>query len=175
MQILHEDFRAVGFEGDAVYNISINLVDSSCIHTITIIDNRILNDDILRAIDIPAIRILGRIVAFAEPADVDPVKQHVRRVCDEMVPLRRVAQLQRTDRAPVQADDAHQDRPQDQVVLRVQVVPHLPVAVQRAGAVDVDVFAAELEEGRRVLEALSEGVRLPVVGVVGELDVAVDF
>lgn len=44
----------------------------------------------------------------------------------------------------------------------------MAVAVEGAAAVDVDVGAAELEEGGGVLEDLLEGVGLPVGGVVCE-------
>lgn len=50
----------------------------------------------------------------------------------------------------------------------------MAVAVEGAAAVDVDVLAAELEEGRGVLEGVVEGVLLPVIRVVGELDGALD-
>lgn len=74
----------------------------------------------------------------------------------------------------MQPDDAEQDRAQDVDVLCEEVVPDLAVAVEGAAAVDVDVLAAELEEGGGVLEGVVEGVLLPVVGVVGELDGSLD-
>ena len=74
----------------------------------------------------------------------------------------------------MQADGAEEDGSQDVDVDRVQVVPHLAVAVNGPAAVDVDVLATELEECRDVLEDLWEGVGLPVVRVVGELNVALD-
>jgi hypothetical protein len=51
----------------------------------------------------------------------------------------------------------------------------LAVSVQSTTSVDVDVLAAELEEGGGVLEDLLEGVGLPVIGVVRELNVALDI
>lgn len=217
VQILDEHVAAVGFEGDAVCSgiewnrqhqqvkfrrICWNLERRRFGRTVAVVDHRILDDDVVGAVCVPAfkqlivsiklpsslgtytdicpknsppIRILRLIPTRTIPRDIDPVKQHVRRVRHQMVPLRRVPQLQRADRGPTQPDDAHQDGPQDQVVPGVQVVPDLAVAVQRAAAVDVDVLAAQLEEGRRVLEDLPEGVGLPVVGVVGELDRSEDF
>jgi hypothetical protein len=50
----------------------------------------------------------------------------------------------------------------------------LAVSVQSTASVDVDVLAAELEEGGGVLEDLLKGIGLPVIGVVGELNVALD-
>ena len=67
-----------------------------------------------------------------------------------------------------------QDRAKCVDILSVQVVPDLAVAVDRASTVDVDVGAAELEEGRGILKDLLEGVCLPVIGVVGELDRSLD-
>lgn len=42
-------------------------------------------------------------------------------------------------------------------------------------SVDEDIVASELEEGRDVLEHKGEAVRLPVVGVFGELDSSLDI
>jgi len=58
--------------------------------------------------------------------------------------------------------------------LGVKVIPDLTVAIEDTSAVDVDVRTAELEESGGVLEDLLECVRLPVVRVVGELDVSLD-
>ena len=74
----------------------------------------------------------------------------------------------------MQADGAEEDGPQRVYVGCVQVVPGLAVAVESAPAKDVDVVPAELEEGGGILVDLLEGVGLPVVGVVGEEDVALD-
>lgn len=59
-----------------------------------------------------------------------------------MIPLRRIPQIQRTDRAPMEPDDTHQDGPQDQLVLGVQIIPDLAVSIQGSAAIDVDVLAA---------------------------------
>lgn len=74
----------------------------------------------------------------------------------------------------MQADGAEEDGPQDVDVLRVEVIPDLAIAVDGTATVDVDIGAAELEEGGDVLEDLGKGVRLPVRGVIGELDVALN-
>ena len=60
-------------------------------------------------------------------------------------------------------------------VLCVEVVPCLTVAVEGATAIDVDVIASELEEGGSVLESLEEAICLPIVGVVGEENAALDI
>ena len=75
----------------------------------------------------------------------------------------------------METNGAEQDRTEDQWVLSVEVVPYLPVAVERATAIDIDIFAAELEEGRRILECLVKAVGLPIVCVVCKLDCALDL
>jgi hypothetical protein len=50
----------------------------------------------------------------------------------------------------------------------------LTVAVEHAAAVHVHIFTAELEKGGGILEGLVEGVGLPVICVIGELDVTLD-
>lgn len=92
-----------------------------------------------------------------------------------MVPLRRIAKFQRPNGASIQADNSHQNRAKNKRILRVQIVPDLAVAVDGATTVHINIFAAELEEGRRVLIDLSERVGLPVIGIIGELDGAEDF
>ena len=159
MHILHDDIRTIRLEADTI---------------IPIIHHAILDHNVGRAIRIPPVRVLGRVVALAVPADVQVREDDVAAVGDEVVVLRRVAELEVRDAAAVQADRAEEDGAQDVDVGGVQVVPDLAVAVEGAAAVDVHVRPAELEEGGGVLEGLVEGVGLPVVGVVGELDVALD-
>lgn len=182
VQILDEYFGAVRFEGDAVCTPHISTHhpsfygrDKGRIHTIPVVDNRILNNNILRPVRIPTIRVLRLVLAFAVPGNVDSVEEHIRAVRNKLVPLRRVAQLQRSNSPAVQADHSKQDRAQDKRVLSVQVVPDLAIAVERAPAIDVHVFAAKLEEGRCVLERVFKGVGLPVIRVVCELNAAEDF
>ena len=159
MHILDEDGGRVGFEGDAV---------------VAVIDGRVLDCDGRGAVRVPAVCVFGRVVAFAVARDEDVTEDDGAAVGDEVVVLWRVDQVEIPDKAAVQADGAEEDGTQDVLVCCVQVVPDLPVAVERAAAVDVDVGAAELEEGGCVLVDLFEGVCLPVVGVVGEEDVAAD-
>lgn len=42
----------------------------------------------------------------------------------------------------MEPDDTHQDGPQDQLVLGVQIIPDLAVSIQGSAAIDVDVLAA---------------------------------
>lgn len=92
-----------------------------------------------------------------------------------MIPLRRIAQLKRTNSAALQPNNAHQNRAQDQRIFSIKIVPDLSVTVNSSAAVDIDVFAAQLEEGRCVLVDLLECVFLPVVCVVGKLNCTKDL
>lgn len=75
----------------------------------------------------------------------------------------------------MQPDRPEQDRPQHVLILRIEVIPHLPIPIQHPTTINIDVLAPQLEKRRRVLVDLLETVRLPVVRVVGELDVALDY
>ena len=74
----------------------------------------------------------------------------------------------------LEASDAKEDGTEDVNVLSVEIIPYLAVAIEHAAAVYVHIFATKLEEGGGILECLVEGVRLPVVCVVGELDISLD-
>jgi len=160
MQVLNQNLRAVWLERDAV---------------VAIVDDRILNDNVGAAVRIPTIGVLRCDVVLAIATDVDILKDHVRAVGHEVVVLRRVTEVEVGDGTIVQADGAEEDGSENVDILSVQVVPNLSVAVEHASAVDVDVFATQLEESGRVLERLEEGVCLPVVRVIGELDVCLDI
>jgi hypothetical protein len=86
-----------------------------------------------------------------------------------------MSQFQWSNRTTLQTDNTHQDGTLKRSVCSKQIVPDLAVAVDGAVAVNVDVFAAELEEGGGVLEDDLEGIVDPVVCVVGELDCARDI
>lgn len=122
----------------------------------------------------PSISVLGGVLALAVAGNVDTLEQDVRRVGDKVVPLRGVAQLERADSTAVQPDNTHQNGTQNEGVRGVQVVPDLAIAVESTVTINVDVCSTELEESRRVLVDLLEGIGLPVVGVVGELNCALD-
>lgn len=123
----------------------------------------------------PSISVLGSVLALAVAGNIDTVEQDIRRVGDKVVPLRGVAQLERADSTAVQPDNTDENRTQNQSVRSVQVIPNLTIAIESTVSVDVDVGSTELEESRGILVDLLEGIGLPVVGVVGELDCAEDF
>ena len=68
------------------------------------------------------------------------------------------------------SDQSKKNGAQDVDVLGIEVVPGLTVAVKSAATVDVDVFASNLEKRGCVLEYLLEGIGLPVISIVCELD-----
>ena len=74
----------------------------------------------------------------------------------------------------LEASDAEEDGTENVDVLSVEIVPYLAVAIEHAATVHVHIFTTKLEEGGGILECLVEGVRLPVVCVVGKLDIALD-
>ena len=135
---------------------------------------RVLNHNVIGTVRVPAIRVLSGVLALATAEDVDVIEYDVGGVGDERVPLRTVSELQIGDSRAFRADHTEEDGPQDVDVLGVKIVPGLAVSVEGAAAVDVDVLATELEEGGGVLVDLLEGVGLPVVGVVCELDGSLD-
>jgi hypothetical protein len=123
----------------------------------------------------PSIGVLSGVLALAVAGNIDTLEQDVRRVGDKVIPLRGVSQLERADSTALQPDNTDKNRTQNQSVRSVQVVPHLTIAIESTISIDVDVGSTELEEGRRILVDLLEGIGLPVVGVIRELDCAEDF
>lgn len=51
----------------------------------------------------------------------------------------------------------------------------MAIAIKKATTIDVDVVAAKLKKGGCVLKDLLESIGLPIVGVVGELNIALDI
>ena len=98
--------------------------------TVSVIDHRVLNDDVAAAVSVPAVRVLGRVLALGEAADVDVVEHDIGAVGHEVVVLRAVAEDEVRDDAVLEAVDADQHGPQRVDVLGVQVIPDLPVAVE---------------------------------------------
>lgn len=126
--------------------------------------------------NVPSIRVLsshGRVLGISR--DVDAIIENVCRVGDEVVPLWGIAQVQRANGTPIQTNNAKQNRAEDKSVLCVQIVPDLTITVQSAASINVHVLTTELEEGRCILEDLLESIRLPVIGIVGELDGSLDI
>lgn len=159
VHVLDQHFGTVGLEGDTV---------------VAVIDNAVLNDDVRRTVRVPTICILRFVFAGRVASNVEVIEDDIRTVSQEVIPLRRVTKVEIRDRSAMQANCAEQDRAQDVDVLSIEVVPYLTIAVQHAAAVDVDVFTTNLEKRRGVLVNLVESVVLPVVRVVGKLNVALD-
>lgn len=197
MKVLDHDVGGIGFEGNTVcgpVSVQFTRKPSRESRTITVVDNRVLDDNFRRAVNIPihqilvsptppplskyhlpSISILSRILALTIPRDINPLKQNIRGIGHKVIPLRRVSQFQRTNGTPMQTNDTHQNRAQNEGILGIQVIPDLSVPIERTVSVNVDILATELEEGCCVLVDLFEGVGLPVVCVVGELDCAQDL
>jgi len=75
----------------------------------------------------------------------------------------------------VQTHSTEEDGSQDVDILSIQVIPDLAIAIEETTTIDVDIVSAELKECGGILENLLESVCLPVVCVVGELDVTLDI
>ena len=74
----------------------------------------------------------------------------------------------------MKSDGPEQNRSQSIYILCVEVIPHLTVAIEHAATVDIDILAAQLEERGCVLVNLFEAVRLPVIGVICPLNIALN-
>jgi len=135
---------------------------------------RILNRDILTSVRIPAIRVTSNVNASTQASDIDAVENHVRRISNEVIVSGTESQIQVADRGIVQSDDSHEGWPQNEVVLSEQVVPNLTVSIYCSSTIQLDVVATKLKEGSGVLEDLSEGIGLPVDGIIGEFYIALD-
>lgn len=112
---------------------------------------------------------------LTKTGDINPLKQHIRGICHEMIPLRRVSKLQRTDGTSVQPNNANQNGTQNEGILSIEVIPDLAIAIQGTITIHVDVFTTKLEKGGCVLVDMLKGVSLPIICVIGELDSAQDF
>lgn len=72
------------------------------------------------------------------------------------------------------ASNTKQDGSENVDVLGVEIVPYLTVAIEHAASIHIHIITTELEECSGILEGLVEGVGLPIVGVISELDVALN-
>jgi hypothetical protein len=124
---------------------------------------------------LPSISVLGRVSAAAKSRDINAIEEDVGRIGNEVIPLRRVTKLERADGTPIEPNDTHQDRAQDKSITRIQIIPDLPITIKGTVTVHVYVFTTELEERRGILVNLLEGVGLPIISVIAELDMALDF
>ena len=100
------------------------------VHTVTIVNYAVHDRDVTAPVRVPAVRVLGRVLALGEPADVNVVKHYIRGVGDEMIILRTVAEHKVRDNTIMEAVDADQHGPQRVNVGGVQVIPCLSVAVK---------------------------------------------
>lgn len=119
--------------------------------------------------------ILCRVVTLTGAGDGNVGKQNVGAVCNPVVVLWAVAQVQVLYGRVVKADGTKQDWSQDIDILGIQVIPCLAVSIKETTAVDIYIISAKLEESRGVLEDLLKGMCLPVVSVVGELNISLNI
>ena len=131
--------------------------------------------DLKRSQGCAAYSVLGWVLALTGSRDGDVREQDIGAVGDPVVVLRAVAEVQVLDSRVVQADSTEEDRSENVYVLSIQIIPDLAVAVKETTTIDVHIISTELEECGGVLEDLLESVRLPVVCVVGELDVTLNI
>lgn len=92
-----------------------------------------------------------------------------------MVILWRVSQEQVADNRVLESVDANQDWSESVYICSIQVIPGLPVAVQRSTTINVDIVSPEFEAGRHILEYEFEGVGLPVCRIVGEEPIVLGY
>lgn len=118
--------------------------------------------------------VLCNVLALTGTRDGDVGENDVAAVGDPVVVLGAVAEVQVLDSRVVQANSAEENRSQNVDVRSIQVIPDLTIAIEEATTVDIHIIATKLEKGSGILEDLFEGIRLPVVGVIGELNIALD-
>lgn len=159
LQVLHQNACAVWLEANTI---------------VAVVDDRVLDDDVGAPVSVPTVGILGLVVTLAVTTDCDVAEDNIAAVGNKVVVLGRIPQIQIGYGAALQTNGAEEHRAQDIDVGCVEVVPDLAVAIYRPAAVDIHVIATELEECGGILEGLVEGVGLPVISVVGELDVPLD-
>jgi hypothetical protein len=175
-EVLDDDVCAVGLERDAI---------------VAVVNVRVLNDNVVGAVGVPTnqisiafseisnvnlpVSVLGLVLAYTATSNVDVGENNLSGVGHEGVPLGAVSELQIFDARLVETNGTKENGADDVDVFGEEIVPNLAVAIESAASVNVDVFTAKLEEGRRVLEGVLEGVLLPVISVVGELKSTLDI
>src|SRR3569833_668044 len=100
--------------------------------TITVLDDRVQYGDIRAAIGVPAVGVLGGILACGGASDVDVVEHDVARVGHEVIILGAEAENQVRDDAVLQPIDADQHKAEDVDICGVRGIPRLSVSVQKA-------------------------------------------
>lgn len=98
VQVLDEDFGAVGLEAHAV---------------VAVVDDTVLDDNVAAPVGVPSVGVLGGVVALAVPANVDVAVHDVGTVGDEVVPLGGVAEVEVLDGTALEANDCKQDWAED--------------------------------------------------------------
>lgn len=83
------------------------------------------------------------------------------------MPERRVAKLDLAHTTTLHSHNGEQDRPFEFLVADELVPPCLPIALNRASAVNIDVATTKDEEGGRILILQVERIGLPVCEIVG--------
>lgn len=95
------------------------------------------------------------------------------------IPARRILQMNALHGKPCCILSIEQDRPKIRIISSQNLAalklipPPLTITVQSSSALDLDVLASPLPEHDAVLEGMMEGVLLPVLSVIGELDLSV--
>ena len=82
VHVLNQDLSAVGLEGDTV---------------VTVVDNAVLDDNVRRPVRVPTVGVLRFVLAGRIASDVEVVKDNIRTVGQEVVPLRRIAKVEIRD------------------------------------------------------------------------------
>lgn len=161
VQILHQDIRAVRLEAYAI---------------VAVVDMAVLYHNVRRPQRIPPIGITGLDAGVgAVRIDGQIVVCDITAVRDDVEPIGRVDEVDVSHTTTFQADDREQDWSHDGRIDLKKFPPDLPLSVNSPAAVDIDVFAANLEEGGLILEGVLEAVGLPVVGVCREFDRALNI
>lgn len=96
-QVLDQHIGTVWFERDTIYDLSAQVeMRKAVLHTVSIVDYRILDCDAVTSIRIPAIRVLCNVHTLASSCNVDIVEYNVARIGYKVIVLRRVPQHQVT-------------------------------------------------------------------------------
>ena len=92
--VLDKHVGAIGFKRDTICIPSAEEQTRTYSLTISIIDNRVLDNDIRGSVCVPSISVLGNILASACPRYIDIVKDDVGGVGHKMIVLWRVSEDQ---------------------------------------------------------------------------------
>lgn len=93
-EVLNDDVGRVWLERDAV---------------VTVVDVGVLDDNVVAAVCVPAVSVLGGVAAHTAALDVDVGEHDVSAVGDESVPLRAVTEFEVGDHCVLKADGTEQN------------------------------------------------------------------